>query len=97
MKHGKGCYKWEDGRMYCGDYERDQKHGRGVYRWADGRIYIGDWNQGQQDSLRVYILPNGDIKKAQWENGKKGEYIPMEEAEKQAYLRERDDALRIEG
>jgi hypothetical protein len=53
-----------------------------VYRWADGRIYIGDWNQGQQDSLRVYILPNGDIKKAQWENGKKGEYIPMEEAEK---------------
>ena len=64
MKHGKGCYKWDDGRMYFGDYNSDTKHGEGVYRWADGRIYIGSWIRGKQADMRIYILPNGEIKKA---------------------------------
>lgn len=39
--HGKGIYKWLDGRMYYGDYVNDKKHGFGVYVWADGRAYVG--------------------------------------------------------
>lgn len=29
--HGKGTYKWLDGRMYHGEYANDKKHGFGVY------------------------------------------------------------------
>lgn len=35
--HGKGIYKWKDGRMYDGEYAEDKKNGYGVYVWADGR------------------------------------------------------------
>lgn len=41
MMHGKGTYKWLDGRLYHGDYSHDKKHGFGLYVWADGRSYIG--------------------------------------------------------
>jgi hypothetical protein len=39
--HGKGEYKWKDGRSYDGDYLHDKKHGMGTYTWADGRKYVG--------------------------------------------------------
>jgi len=67
--HGKGTYKWLDGRMYHGDYQNDKKHGFGVYIWADGRAYVGNWIDGKQADERVYILPNGTVRKGIWENG----------------------------
>ena len=39
--HGYGVYRWQDGRLYEGDYFNDKKHGNGRYVWADGRQYIG--------------------------------------------------------
>ena len=45
--HGKGTYKWLDGRMYHGEYQNDKKNGRGVYLWADGRAYVGNWIDGK--------------------------------------------------
>ena len=45
--HGKGTYKWLDGRMYHGSYKNDKKNGRGVYLWADGRAFVGDWIDGK--------------------------------------------------
>lgn len=35
--HGKGIFKWPDGRVYEGDYMNDKKHGFGRVWWADGR------------------------------------------------------------
>jgi hypothetical protein len=35
--HGKGAYRWKDGRKYEGEYENDKKNGYGIYQWADGR------------------------------------------------------------
>ena len=37
--HGKGEFRWADGRVYNGEYYNDKKHGAGVYSWPDGRKY----------------------------------------------------------
>ncbi len=39
--HGKGVFKWPDGRVYEGDYVNDKKHGIGKVTWPDGRVYEG--------------------------------------------------------
>ena len=44
--HGKGVYKWPDGRKYEGEYHMDKKEGYGVYYWPDGRIHDGYWKEG---------------------------------------------------
>ena len=35
--HGKGVFKWPDGRVYEGDYYFDKKHGFGRVKWPDGK------------------------------------------------------------
>jgi hypothetical protein len=47
MMHGKGTYKWGDGRMFVGEYQDDRKNGDGMYLWADGRAYNGQWLNGK--------------------------------------------------
>lgn len=39
--HGKGIFRWPDGRVYEGDYVDDKKEGLGKVIWPDGRIYEG--------------------------------------------------------
>ncbi len=41
--HGRGIFKWPDGRVYDGDYAHDKKHGFGRVCWPDGREYEGEW------------------------------------------------------
>ena len=43
MMHGKGEFKWENGRRYEGSYIDDKKHGQGCFEWPDGRRYSGEW------------------------------------------------------
>jgi hypothetical protein len=31
--HGKGIFKWYDGRRYEGDYVDDKKEGNGLFEW----------------------------------------------------------------
>ena len=83
--HGKGTYKWQDGRMYHGQYSNDKKHGFGVYVWVDGRAYLGNWTQGKQDSERVYILPNGSVRKGIYEDNNRKEWINISEEEQERY------------
>ena len=45
--HGKGVFKWSDGRRYEGFYIDDKKEGHGVFEWPDGRKYIGNWQNGK--------------------------------------------------
>lgn len=57
--HGKGVFKWSDGRRYEGNYVDDKKEGHGVFEWyffnlltiylnrPDGRKYIGNWVNGK--------------------------------------------------
>ncbi len=41
--HGKGIFKWPDGRVYEGDYYEDKKHGFGIVKWPNGKVYEGHW------------------------------------------------------
>ena len=45
--HGKGLFKWVDGRSYEGEYYLDKKQGYGKFKWPDGRLYEGQWNDGK--------------------------------------------------
>jgi hypothetical protein len=39
--NGEGEYKWEDGKIYKGEYVDDKRHGHGRLSWPDGRFYDG--------------------------------------------------------
>jgi L1 cell adhesion molecule like protein len=41
--HGRGVFRWADGRKYEGEYHDDKKQGYGVFTWPDGRKYEGYW------------------------------------------------------
>jgi hypothetical protein len=41
--HGTGTYRYANGDVYSGEWERGMKHGAGTYRWADGTVYEGLW------------------------------------------------------
>ncbi len=41
--HGKGIFKWPDGRVYEGVYYEDKKHGFGIVKWPNGKVYEGHW------------------------------------------------------
>ena len=51
--HGKGMFKFSDGRSYEGDYLDGNKHGFGVFRWSDEKRYEGSWVNGKQDGQGV--------------------------------------------
>jgi hypothetical protein len=95
MMHGRGTYKWLDGRMYHGDYAYDKKHGFGVYVWADGRAYVGDWVEGKQADERVYILPNGNVRKGLWENGERKSWVDVTPEDQDTYKTHLNNALRM--
>lgn len=91
--HGKGTYKWLDGRMYHGEYKNDKKDGYGVYQWADGRAYIGDWVEGKQADERIYVLPNGQCRKGKWEDGSRKEWEDLKEDDAKPYKEELEKAI----
>lgn len=70
---GVGCYLWNDGRRYEGEYKDDKKHGFGVYQWADGRVYYGYWCRGKQHGLGTYKTPESpeSLKYGLWEDGRR--------------------------
>jgi hypothetical protein len=36
--HGKGVYKWADGRVFEGDWINNKMDGEGLFTWSDGRM-----------------------------------------------------------
>jgi hypothetical protein len=45
--NGVGIYKWLDGRIYEGEFVKDERCGFGVHKWADKREYKGYWSKGE--------------------------------------------------
>ena len=68
--HGTGIFKWNDGRMYTGEFANDRKEGHGVLIWKDGRKYDGQWRNGKQDGFGFFTDENGGMKKGKWLEGK---------------------------
>jgi len=70
--HGKGVYRWSDGRSYEGEYYMDRKEGYGIYTWADGRTYTGYWKEGKQEGEgRYYVPQENKVQSGIWHNGKR--------------------------
>lgn len=84
--HGVGIYKWQDGKLYKGEYANDKKHGFGLYTLQDGRTYEGWWDDGKQHGLGEFVFAdrnyfmianllekshNTKQKKGLWEDGKR--------------------------
>lgn len=73
--HGKGEYKWSDGRKYVGQYVQDQKEGYGEMEWPDGRKYKGYYKDGKQEGIGIYINSQGETKYGVWQQGKRLEWL----------------------
>lgn len=69
--HGKGQYKWKDGRSYSGEYKYDKKHGFGTYTWADGRKYVGEWANSKRNGKGKIISIDGTQRQGIWEQDKR--------------------------
>ena len=59
---GRGRYAWVDGKVYEGEWDKDEMHGSGVYVLPEGRKYVGEFvrgkKQGQgkmEESEGVYV------------------------------------------
>jgi hypothetical protein len=46
LRHGFGVYRYANGDVYIGNWEKDQKDGRGIMIWANGDVFDGFWSNG---------------------------------------------------
>lgn len=67
--HGQGVYKWHDGRIYKGEFARDQKEGQGVLTWYDGRKFDGQWLNGKYHGIGYITDQAGETQKGEWNHG----------------------------
>ncbi len=73
--HGRGTYKWPNGKKYVGDYKNDKKEGKGTYSWPDGREYDGEWKNGVQHGTGRFRSKAGTVKTGVWEKGKRARWV----------------------
>lgn len=73
--HGKGHYRWKDGRSYEGQYQNDKKHGFGVYTWADGRKYAGQWINSKRQGHGKIISIDGIEREGIWEDDRRVRWL----------------------
>lgn len=66
---GHGVYRWPDGRVYEGNWERSRQHGQGEFRWPDGRVYRGQYKDGKMHGSGILEWPDGRKYDGQWRNG----------------------------
>lgn len=45
---GRGVLKYQNGKVYKGDFKNDKRHGLGIMSWPDGRIHQGLWENGKK-------------------------------------------------
>lgn len=55
---GHGIMKWDDGKIYEGEFLNDLKHGEGKLTTTDGKVYVGKWVNG-----KFHKVDSGKMKK----------------------------------
>lgn len=49
--HGQGIFKWYDGKIYEGEFERGELHGNGIIYYPNGQKARGVWHRGENLEL----------------------------------------------
>jgi len=52
-------YRWNDGRIYDGQFSEDKRHGKGMFTWPDGAVYDGDFVNGQRQGHGKNMFADG--------------------------------------
>lgn len=45
--HGNGTFKWYDGKVYEGQFDRGELHGNGTMFYPNGQMVKGVWHRGE--------------------------------------------------
>lgn len=48
---GRGIYKWNDGRIYLGEFKENEIHGNGKVIYPNGQVIEGIWENGKNRSV----------------------------------------------
>jgi len=64
----RGKYRWDDGRVYEGQWQNGDRHGVGVQTYADGSIYHGKWLDDEKAGGTL-VFDSGEMYQGQWKNG----------------------------
>ena len=71
LKHGKGTFKWPDGRIYTGEWKNDKMNGEGKMTLSNGQYLEGTWQDDRLNGAGVMYDANGTIiQKGIWKDDK---------------------------
>ena len=61
--------KWEDGKVYKGEFLDGKRHGRGSISYPDGSTYDGEWLDDLRHGQGVYRYADGTQYQGNWVQG----------------------------
>lgn len=73
-QHGEGVCRYDDGRVYTGQWNRGLRHGKGTMTWPSGMRYAGDWENDRISGEGRLDYPPTDREgrvchEGSWKNG----------------------------
>ncbi|CDW89395.1 UNKNOWN [Stylonychia lemnae] len=70
IRQGKGIMKYQNSRVYEGEWLNDQRHGRGFEHYPNGNIYQGEFENGKAHGQGHYSwVQSGEVYDGQWQKG----------------------------
>ena len=58
-RHGQGTYYYADGRVYVGQWKKNQRHGQGTMTYKNKSKYVGEWKNNKRHGIGTAYYPNG--------------------------------------
>jgi hypothetical protein len=49
--HGEGIFRWNDGKVYEGHFDKGELHGTGKITYPNGQAAKGTWHHGENLQL----------------------------------------------
>lgn len=66
-KEGRGCYDWQNGNVYVGEWKDNMRQGWGEMTYHNGDLYIGNWSEDKKHGLGFVKYANGATYKGERE------------------------------
>ncbi len=70
-REGKGLMKYNNGRIYEGEWCNDLRDGKGLETYPNGNSYEGEFKQGKAEGKGIYKWHNGEVYDGEWHQGLK--------------------------